>query len=137
MKKQLQIEAVANGFLAREPLHDGIAFSPENSFVFSDAAALGRWVAGYFGGSVPVPAEPGPTEEQMWALQPGDVVVLNTGERSTVTENDGTRIPIRTDRRSHPRDETQWFHSDGRLRCATEDGPDAHRIVKIEKKSKL
>lgn len=222
MKKQLQIEAVANGFLAREPLHGGVAWSPENTFVFSDASALGRWVAEYFGGPAPAPQEPTPetkpqgfgvldlrrcvkgqrlrlrdgtlanyvecftpgaedgedahryrhaadgllscshdgrclfkdadwdvveimpfepddepkpvTEEQIRSLQPGDVVVLNTGERSTVRENDGTQIPIRTDRRP-TRDETSWFHASGHLRCSVSIPLDeCPRIVAIEKK---
>jgi hypothetical protein len=142
MKKQLQIDAVQNGFIVREPSHEGVAFCADSVHVFSSAEALGDYVRDFFTPAAPVPEKseqesaPSPiSEAHVRALRPGDVVILNTGERSTVVKNDGTSIPIKT-YRCPEYDETEWFREDGRLRCSYEVLPGCPRIVAIEKAKK-
>jgi hypothetical protein len=136
---QIRIESVANGYVVRQPACGGFPYAPGETHVFTDAASLGAFVVEHFrAGEAPEPqkvaeAAPAIKREDVRALRPGDVVILSTGERSTVVETDGSSIPVRTDRRANW-GETQWFYSDGRLRCPKEDGPDAPRIIRIEKK---
>jgi hypothetical protein len=136
---QIHVEAVANGYTVN--MRDGGALfgGASQVFVFTDAASLGVFVAEHFrAGEAPEPqkvaeAAPAIKREDVRALRPGDVVILSTGERSTVLETDGSSIPVRTDRQTRP-GESEWFYSDGRLRCAEDSGPNPPRIVRIEKK---
>jgi preprotein translocase subunit YajC len=147
----LQVRSVANGYVIEASVGSSFCRSDSGTHVFPDAESLGRWVAAHFKGGestsaadiglvtghkhvyeavLPEHAKEKSIEEQLKAIKVGDVVVLNTGERNTITEIDGTRTPIRTNRKPKV-DETQWFWADGRLRCSDEDSVHSPRIVRV------